>query len=103
MLERQLKENQLHLQELVEERTKELQDALNVKSRFVATVSHGKCSMSSCNSDASNVFQNNRNTNTSVWYHGIIGTSERYHTERRTRRSDKNSTSLRGTIISHHK
>jgi signal transduction histidine kinase len=31
----------MHLKELVEERTKELQDALNVKSRFVATVSHG--------------------------------------------------------------
>jgi hypothetical protein len=42
MLEEQLKQNQLHLQELVDERTKELQDALNVKSRFIATVSHGK-------------------------------------------------------------
>jgi hypothetical protein len=41
MLEEKLKENQLHLQELVDERTKELQNALNVKSRFVATVSHG--------------------------------------------------------------
>jgi hypothetical protein len=40
-LEEQLKESQLHLEGVVEERTKELQDALNVKSRFVATVSHG--------------------------------------------------------------
>jgi hypothetical protein len=41
-LEEQLKNNQIELEETVQKRTEQLENALQVKSRFLATMSHGK-------------------------------------------------------------
>jgi hypothetical protein len=40
-LQEELRQNQLQLEDTVERRTRELQDALQVKSRFLAIMSHG--------------------------------------------------------------